>query len=556
MAVSLKQFIEYLAQSGIMSEQEVRDWIAEQPLETRPTDGAGLAKRLREKGRLTKFQTQRLYQGKYKSLEYGNYRLIKAIGRGGMGTVYEAEHVRMKHRVAIKVISTKVTESEKTLRRFLREVEAAAKLSHPNVVAAIDADRANKKYYMVMELVEGEDLGMIARRETILSVAEVLDYMTQAAVGLAYAHEQGIIHRDIKPHNMLLDREGVLKILDMGLVSLQRPEGAEDDSLTQNNQIIGTVDYMSPEQAENIRNIDQRADIYSLGCSIYRLLVGHPPFPGESAIQKLLAHRDHPIPSLRDQRDDIPELLDQVFQRMIAKNPDDRFQTMDDVVAALETCRMASISILPELSIDSSTASRIDTIDLDLEIEHMSTMETEKPEILTSAPQIFKTTGRSIPNIEAEDTLPQINTKRAVGKVNYLITILSLIILAGLAGFVWYQNRPGYAEVYFPLEFRQQRWQILIKDKNKEIFHINDNQSKDLENTNPVTIALPPGKYTFTLERPPYFANTGSFTIERGNTMVINGQKWDTSDLQELGLDGETEKLVPQHPESTSPPDP
>jgi serine/threonine protein kinase len=553
MAVSLKQFISYLDEAEVMTAEAVRDWIADQPVEVRPIDGAALAKSLQKEGILSKFQAQRLYQGKIKSLQLDNYRLIKVIGRGGMGIVYEAEHKTMKHRVAIKVISSKVTANDTALRRFFREVEVAAKLSHPNIVTAMDANQTGEKYYLVMELVQGEDLGMIVQRETALTVPEVIDYMTQAAVGLAYAHKQGVIHRDIKPHNMLLDNKGVVKILDMGLVSLQRPQGSDDDdSITTHNQIIGTVDYMSPEQAEDVHHVDQRTDVYSLGCSIFRLLVGHPPFPGSSAIQKLIAHRDDPIPSLHEFRDDIPELLDQVFRRMLAKDPSDRYQTMDEVVGALETCHLATVSLEPNIQTGESVIQSIQSIDLGLGNDNASTMEVERPDILLPVETASQPSRRTVPEIESEPVVAKRNAKRAFGKVNYFITFLTVVILSGLLGIVWYQNRPGYVQVQFPLEYRDQRWQIQITSAGKEIFQINESQDDGLSKSDPISISLPPGSYEYTLQRPPYFPETGKFVVKRGDTIIVNGQQWTTSDLQEMGLDLETFKLVPKDP-NTSP---
>ena len=551
MAVSLKQFISYLDEAEIMTAEAVREWIAEQSVEARPIDGEALAKTLQKEGILSKFQAQRLCQGKVRSLQLGNYRLIKIIGRGGMGIVYEAEHKTMKHRVAIKMISSKVTANGSMLRRFFREVEVAAKLSHPNIVTAIDANQTGKKYYMVMELVQGEDLGVIVQRETVLTVPEVIGYMTQAAVGLAYAHNQGIIHRDIKPHNMLLDNDGVIKILDLGLVSLQRPQSNDDDSITQHNQIIGTVDYMSPEQADDVHHVDQRADIYSLGCSIFRLLVGHPPFPKSSIIQKLLSHRDDPIPSLHDFRDDIPELLDQIFRRMLAKNPDNRYQSMDEVVGALETCRLATVSLKPNIQTGESIIQSIQSIDLDLGNDNASTMEVKRPDILLPVETANRPSRRAVPAIESDSVTIKRNTKRAFGKVNYLITFLTIVILCGLGGFVWYRNRPGYVQVQFPVEYRDQRWQIQITSKGKEIYQINESQDGGLLKSDPISISLLPGNYEYTLQRSPYFPETGKFVVTRGNTIIVNGKDWTTSDLQEMGLDGETFKLVPKDPNTS-----
>jgi serine/threonine protein kinase len=538
MAVSLKQFISYLNEAEIMTAEAVREWIAKQSIEARPIDGDALAKALQKEGILSKFQAQRLCQGKVHSLQLGNYRLIKIIGRGGMGIVYEAEHKTMKHRVAIKMISSKVTANSSMLRRFFREVEVAAKLSHPNIVTAIDANQTGKKHYMVMELVQGEDLGVIVQRETVLTVPEVIGYMTQAAVGLSYAHNQGIIHRDIKPHNMLLNEDGVIKILDLGLVSLQRPQGSDDDSITQHNQIIGTVDYMSPEQADDVHHVDQRADIYSLGCSIFRLLVGHPPFPKSSVIQKLLAHRDDPIPSLHDSRDDIPELLDQIFRRMLAKDPNNRYQSMDEVVGALETCRLATVSVEPNIQTGESIIQSIQNIDLDLGDGNASTMEVKRPDILLPVEIASRPSRRAVPTIESDSIATKRNTKRAFGKANYLITFLTIVILCGLGGYVWYQSRPGYVQVQFPVKYRDQRWQILITAKGKEIYQINESQDDGLSKSDPISISLPPGSYEYTLQRPPYFPETGEFDMTRGLTIIVDGRNWTTSDLQELGLDG------------------
>ena len=542
MAVSLKQFISYLNEAEIMTAEAVREWIAKQSIEARPIDGDALAKALQKEGILSKFQAQRLCQGKVHSLQLGNYRLIKIIGRGGMGIVYEAEHKTMKHRVAIKMISSKVTANSSMLRRFFREVEVAAKLSHPNIVTAIDANQTGKKHYMVMELVQGEDLGVIVQRETVLTVPEVIGYMTQAAVGLSYAHNQGIIHRDIKPHNMLLNDDGVIKILDLGLVSLQRPQGSDDDSITQHNQIIGTVDYMSPEQADDVHHVDQRADIYSLGCSIFRLLVGHPPFPKSSIIQKLLSHRDDPIPSLHDFRDDIPELLDQIFRRMLAKNPDNRYQSMDEVVGALETCRLATVSVEPNIQTGESIIQSIQNIDLDLGDGNASTMEVKRPDILLPVEIASRPSRRAVPTIESDSIATKRNTKRAFGKANYLITFLTIVILCGLGGYVWYQSRPGYVQVQFPVKYRDQRWQILITAKGKEIYQINESQDDGLSKSDPISISLPPGSYEYTLQRPPYFPETGEFDMTRGLTIIVDGRNWTTSDLQELGLDGPAAK--------------
>jgi len=299
---------------------------------------------------------------------------------------------------------------------------------------------------------------------------------------------------------------------------------------------------MSPEQADDVHHVDQRADIYSLGCSIFRLLVGHPPFPKSSVIQKLLAHRDDPIPSLHDSRDDIPELLDQIFRRMLAKDPNNRYQSMDEVVGALETCRLATVSVEPNIQTGESIIQSIQNIDLDLGDGNASTMEVKRPDILLPVEIASRPSRRAVPTIESDSIATKRNTKRAFGKANYLITFLTIAILCGLGGYVWYQSRPGYVQVQFPVKYRDQRWQILITAKGKEIYQINESQDDGLSKSDPISISLPPGSYEYTLQRPPYFPETGEFDMTRGLTIIVDGRNWTTSDLQELGLDGPAAK--------------
>lgn len=272
----------------------------------------------------------------------GNYKILETLGEGGMGVVLKAQHMRMERLVALKVLRGQATESPGAIKRFQQEVRAAARLSHPNIVTAFDADEVQGVHFLVMEYVNGQNLADYLAERGKLEITEAIDFVTQTARGLEYAHGEGVVHRDIKPGNLLLDKRGVVKILDMGLASIRETQdsgnGDVHADVTQANQLLGTFDYMPPEQAEDPRSVDHRADIYSLGCTLYRLLTGHLPFRGDSPLKKILAHRDHPIPSLRDLRPEVPIEVERIFKKMLAKKLDDRYQTMAEVLDDLKGC--------------------------------------------------------------------------------------------------------------------------------------------------------------------------------------------------------------------------
>ena len=300
MTVILDQFIHTLVHSGLMTTEEVDAFIDGFPPEDRPTDGEGLAKLLFQRKKLTKFQTQCVYQGKTKGLIVGNYLVLDKIGAGGMGHVYKAQHKRMKRVVALKALPSSMTATPVAVRRFEREVEVAARLEHPNIVTAFDADEADGIHFLVMQYIEGCDLAELICEKGTLSVPRTLDYIIQAGRGLDYAHAQGVVHRDIKPSNLLLDDKGTVKILDMGLARLEQEIDAADTTeaaaLTHSGQMMGTVDYMSPEQSLDTHMADHRADIYSLGCTLYYLLTSRSVFGGDTLTKRILAHREEQPP--------------------------------------------------------------------------------------------------------------------------------------------------------------------------------------------------------------------------------------------------------------------
>jgi serine/threonine-protein kinase len=336
--------VERLNTSGLLPSTEVES--LQKTPDSADQDGPTLAAELVRQKKLTPFQAQALAADQPPKLVFGEYLVLEKIGEGGMGVVYRAQHRRLKRVVAIKVLHPSITKSEDAVRRFRREVEASARLSHPNIVAAVDANQDDGVHYLVMDYVEGTDLFHLVKEKGPLTPDVALDYVLQAARGLEHAHERGMVHRDIKPSNLLLDNEGHVRILDMGLVRFIDPSKADDDStgsghLTQTGEILGSFDYMAPEQAIDTKRVDHRADVYSLGCTLYYLLCGRAPYRGDTSMQKLLAHREASIPSLRSLQPEIPLALDAVFHRMMAKKAEDRYSSMLELIRDLEACRQS-----------------------------------------------------------------------------------------------------------------------------------------------------------------------------------------------------------------------
>jgi serine/threonine protein kinase len=345
---------ESIAMCGLLSQEELNSIVA-----MVNGDAQAFAQELLARKLLTRFQLTTLSQGKGSTLRIGNYDILDRLGAGGMGTVFKARHRRMKRIVALKVLSAAFSENELYVKRFQREVETIASLGHPNIVMAYDADEAEVGHFLVMEFVDGRDLAARMEAEGTLSVHAAIDCILQTARGLAYAHAQGIIHRDIKPHNLLIDSHGVVKITDLGLARLSRD--AEAQAMTQVTSaggVIGTVDYMSPEQAVDSTTLDHCSDIYSLGCTLYYLLTGQPPYRGPTVMAILLKHREAPIPSAALWRADIPPEVDQLISRMLAKRPEDRIQPMSEVVTALEAI---AAQLGPETA---CSEDRVGTVDL------------------------------------------------------------------------------------------------------------------------------------------------------------------------------------------------
>ncbi|HWB10677.1 MAG TPA: bifunctional serine/threonine-protein kinase/formylglycine-generating enzyme family protein [Pirellulales bacterium] len=339
MALSLRRFRKMLLASGLIEAAELRAFERSPSANRRPSTADDFSDALVAAGKLTEFQAAEIRAGRGSALVLGNYVVLDRIGAGGMGQVFKAWHRRMQRTVALKTLPDQRAAGEDSVARFRREILSAAQLSHPNIVAAYDADVVQHVHFLVMEHVDGPNLADLVRERGPLPVALAVRYVLDAARGLAYAHQRGIVHRDVKPSNLIVGSSGSVKVLDLGLARSAAPTaGAE---LTMPGDVVGTLEYMAPEQAAGAPDVDQRADIYGLGCTLYRLITGEFPYRGPSAAALIAAHRDEKIPSLIASRDDVPRALDRLFKRMVAKQPAERFQTMDEVVRALEKLRLS-----------------------------------------------------------------------------------------------------------------------------------------------------------------------------------------------------------------------
>lgn len=337
--LNVKTFLELVQRSKLVDPDLLRAKLLEyktQHGDVLPEDPKLVADHLVAIGLLTDWQCAKLLDGKHKGFFLGKYKLLDHIGTGGMSSVYLAEHTLMHRRRAIKVLPKSRVADSSYLARFHREAQATAALEHPNVVRAYDVDNEGDTHYLVMEFVLGRDLQNIVNDEGALDCGRAANYIAQAARGLSYAHQQGLIHRDVKPANLLIDQDGIVKLLDLGLALF-----SEDDSVSltiqHNENVLGTADYLAPEQAINSHDVDRRADIYALGCTLYFALTGHPPFNDGTLAQRIARHQTQMPKDIRLERPDCPVELVEICVKMIQKDPNRRYQNCREVAEALES---------------------------------------------------------------------------------------------------------------------------------------------------------------------------------------------------------------------------
>jgi len=331
--VTANKLLELLRRSGLVEEPRLSSFLEK----TTAAHGEGvledqdrLTDLMIQAGLITRWQADKLLAGKHKGFRLGKYKLLGQIGKGGMSSVYLAEHEGLKRRVAIKVLPQNRVNDASYLDRFKLEAVSLAKLDDPNIVRVYDIENEGNIHYIVMEYVAGQDLHQVVSQNGPMDFDMAADYIAQVANGLQHAHEMGLVHRDIKPANCLVDKHHTVKLLDLGLAKLTE---TDQSSLTMANEenVLGTADYLAPEQALNSHGADGRSDIYSLGCTLYFLLTGRPPFPEGSISERLLKHQTATPESIFKLRPDTPPSMVDICEQMMAKKPDERYQSAGDV---------------------------------------------------------------------------------------------------------------------------------------------------------------------------------------------------------------------------------
>lgn len=339
--MTAQQFCKVLLRSTLVDEEGLRRSLASVRVRhegTLPEDAQTLADDLVAAGIISKWHATNLLQGRWRGFFLGRYKLIRHLGTGGMSSVYLAEHTVMNKRLAIKVLPKERLKNPTSLARFQTEARTAARLDHPNIVKTLDIDEERGQHFIVMEFIDGSDLERLVRKTGPLPIPKALELLQQAASGLQHAHERGVLHRDVKPLNMLMTQEGLLKVSDLGLARFRHEEGAQL-TLENNKSILGTADYLAPEQALDSHNVDGRADLYSLGCTFYFMMTGRPPYAEGTLAQRIAKHQMAPAPDLLATRPDSPPEIVGLYQKLMAKRPEERFQTASELLVVIQRLR-------------------------------------------------------------------------------------------------------------------------------------------------------------------------------------------------------------------------
>lgn len=353
---SVEELLQLIRKSGMIDESKLSNYVQRREFTRNvPPDVRDFAEEMVRDGVMTYFQSEQFLLGKWRGFTIGKYKLLERVGVGGMGQVFLCEHMFMKKRVAIKVLPPAKAEQPAALGRFYREARAAGSLEHNNIVRTHDIDQDGNLHFIVMDYVDGPNLLDVVKKFGQMDLGRAISYMRQVAQALDYAFRNKIIHRDIKPGNVLIDRKGVARILDLGLARFLNDHTDQLTLKYDDKIVLGTADYVAPEQVANSHSVDIRADIYALGATLYFLLAGHPPFPTGTVSQKLLWHRTKEPTAIRSIRPEVPDGLAAIIAKMMSKDPRGRYQTPAQAVADLDAWLPASVPLpsleeMPQLS--------------------------------------------------------------------------------------------------------------------------------------------------------------------------------------------------------------
>lgn len=331
-------FLQVLKKSGLLLREQIVS--ISKDLDQTKTDAKAAARAFVDAGMLTVFQAKQILKGRWRGLVINNYKLLYPVGAGGMGYVYAAKEDGSDWEVAVKVLADRCRNDAAMLTRIQLESEAGMRLKHPNILRTWSADRFDdghgEFHYVVMELVKGISLHELVCLQKPIPVKQACDIIRQAALGLQHAHDVGLVHRDVKPENLLVRSDGSVKILDFGLAMIDDNDEEFSMAMIMGQDRLGTADYVAPEQSINSYKVDHRADVYGLGCTLYYALTGQPPFPYESIAVKIRCHREKRPKPVNEFRDDVPESVVQILNKMMAKRPERRFSSMQQIATMLE----------------------------------------------------------------------------------------------------------------------------------------------------------------------------------------------------------------------------
>lgn len=564
-----EQFYEQLQSSRLLTAEQLAD-LHEEVLADKTLAANRLAEGLIKRGVITEWQARQMLAARH-AFFVGKYKLLERLGAGGMGTVYKAYHPMTDRVVALKLVNKAVLASPPAVARFRTEVRLICSLNHPNIITAYDADSVGEMHFLVMEFGQGRDLRIWLKEFGPLPINWACDCIRQAAFALDHAHQRGLVHRDIKPENLLVEGADPtmpprVKLLDMGLARLMHEEPAEDAELAGAGKLMGTPDYISPEQATAARDADIRSDIYSLGATFYKILTDHVPFEGGDLRQRLMARLLTDAPRVSGRRADVPPALDEIVARMLAREPESRYQTPAEVAEALFPFTFegekitASVGTAGEgADVDSALGSFFNR--MSEEQEAVVTTYTAKPATAAKpavnqpaivqpaiVPQPAMAAPAAVvpldmPHIAVAEKAPASDPASAAGErapargrrkgTDRRNLVIGVAVGAALAlpvvGIMYWAVRPATLVLNWPAKERRGA-QLLI-----------DGEPEGIPRGNPVELSLSPGKHRVVLRRRGYDPIEWSLELARGDREVKR-VVWEKTDLSQPFTFGRSEK--------------